>query len=734
MSEPLPTGMIFTFYSFKGGVGRSMTLANVAAWLSKWGQRVLIVDWDLEAPGIEKYFQPWLRGSTKQTDGIVELIHSFKSGEEPNWHQCLLHADLPKAKQVDFICAGRDDANYVTQLRALDWEDLFTNSSFGKYLENLRREWAAEYDFVLIDSRTGVTDIGGICTIHLPDVVVVMFTANDQSLIGARKVLQSARAGHNKLPVDRLRLLVVPVPARDESTSEYELAEKWRRERFATELSEFFDDWVPSDESPATVLNYLKIPYFAYWSFGERIPVLEQEDPDNPKTLAYAYQPLAKLILSRMNWKEAREGVRASEEAQRQAAEAERARLQAAQIAEEAKRRETSRRAEESKKEELQKRIEQYIATRVRNQRDYRDAVSLRDQRRISALMAAFILSVVLFLGFAYLTFFYAANRTVWAISSVLAFAGSGLCLTSIWNLRARTDRNGEVARKLEREEAVFRAGGPPYASVNQEQAFSSLVTKVEAILDQDQKDSADEQVDTLPPSRDQKAQEIIRQPSDPTKKGLESTRPEPFVSEVTRRTDGYLYDVFISFRSQALINEWITKEFLPLLSFWLHEELGRPPQVFIDSTSGVASESAWSANTARSLQASKCLLPILTPSYFQSPLCLSHWQTFTRRARDVGLEAGGLIVPLVVHGGETFPAEARNIQWSDFRDFFVVGEGFRQTESYIAFQQQVKALSAAMANRIHQAPPFDPDFVLVTPNEVEVDKLVGDRSVPRCG
>src|SRR5687767_10456659 len=96
MSEPLPTGMIFTFYSFKGGVGRSMTLANVAAWLSKWGQRVLIVDWDLEAPGIEKYFQPWLRGSTKQTDGIVELIHSFKSGEEPNWHQCLLHADLPK--------------------------------------------------------------------------------------------------------------------------------------------------------------------------------------------------------------------------------------------------------------------------------------------------------------------------------------------------------------------------------------------------------------------------------------------------------------------------------------------------------------------------------------------------------------------------------------------------------------------------------------------------------------
>jgi MinD-like ATPase involved in chromosome partitioning or flagellar assembly len=44
-------GEVITFYSYKGGVGRTMALANVALWLSQAGYRTLVVDWDLEAPG-----------------------------------------------------------------------------------------------------------------------------------------------------------------------------------------------------------------------------------------------------------------------------------------------------------------------------------------------------------------------------------------------------------------------------------------------------------------------------------------------------------------------------------------------------------------------------------------------------------------------------------------------------------------------------------------------------------
>ena len=47
-------GKIFTFYSYKGGTGRSLALSNVAWILAGNGCRVLIVDWDLEAPGLHR--------------------------------------------------------------------------------------------------------------------------------------------------------------------------------------------------------------------------------------------------------------------------------------------------------------------------------------------------------------------------------------------------------------------------------------------------------------------------------------------------------------------------------------------------------------------------------------------------------------------------------------------------------------------------------------------------------
>jgi len=54
-----------------------MALANIAALLARLGHKVLVVDWDLEAPGIEKFFeQPpsKLSGSRAKTPGVLDLI------------------------------------------------------------------------------------------------------------------------------------------------------------------------------------------------------------------------------------------------------------------------------------------------------------------------------------------------------------------------------------------------------------------------------------------------------------------------------------------------------------------------------------------------------------------------------------------------------------------------------------------------------------------------------------
>ena len=60
-------GRVITFYSYKGGTGRSMALAH-AAWITAArGYRVLAIDWDLEAPGLHKYFAPFLEDGTAST-------------------------------------------------------------------------------------------------------------------------------------------------------------------------------------------------------------------------------------------------------------------------------------------------------------------------------------------------------------------------------------------------------------------------------------------------------------------------------------------------------------------------------------------------------------------------------------------------------------------------------------------------------------------------------------------
>lgn len=306
-------GTLYTFYSYKGGVGRSMAMANVAALLSNWGHKVLAIDWDLEAPGLEKYFMKEpsvVKGSRAETRGVVDLVSAFNAGTLLKWEDCLLEVYPFGVKSASFhiLSAGQDTPDYVPTLQAIEWRRLF-EKGFGAYLENLRDEWLNKYDFVLVDSRTGITDIGGVCTIHLPDVLVVLFTANEQSLNGVLDVMQRARAKYDKLPEEFERppkLFGVPVPSRFEYYTEYESAARWLK-KFAERLGSVYKEWLPEDVTPADVLDQLYVPNIPFWSFGEGLPVV-QEGTTNPRSLGYAYDLLAKLLKYHLQWKDALRG------------------------------------------------------------------------------------------------------------------------------------------------------------------------------------------------------------------------------------------------------------------------------------------------------------------------------------------------------------------------------------------------------------------------------------------
>ncbi|MTD58252.1 tyrosine-protein kinase family protein [Amycolatopsis pithecellobii] len=281
-------GTVVTFYSYKGGVGRSFTTANIAVLLARWGYRVLCVDWDLEAPGLPDYFRPLL--GAEPAAGVVDLVDDFLAGaSQPGAHITRLIGE----GGLDLLAAGRADARYVGRVQGIDWEGLYERG-FGEYLEECRQQWITDYDFVLLDSRTGVSDIGGICTAHLPDRLVVLYTANLQSVQGAVDIAQRANEARDRLPYDRPRLTVLPILSRFDSREEYNRAEEWRR-ICLDETKGLYHDWLHQAVSPDAMARQLTLPYVSYWSFGEQLPVRDEPRP-GPDQISYALETVAAVV------------------------------------------------------------------------------------------------------------------------------------------------------------------------------------------------------------------------------------------------------------------------------------------------------------------------------------------------------------------------------------------------------------------------------------------------------
>jgi tetratricopeptide (TPR) repeat protein/Mrp family chromosome partitioning ATPase len=289
-------GTVVTFYSYKGGVGRTLALANVAAALAAWGYRVLCVDWDLEAPGLSYYFHQWIKAPSF---GLVDLIEDVAAGEPPDVQRATMTLPLPGLEdRLALIPAGRQDATFASRVQRIDWTRLYEEYELGAALEQMRTDWLGRFDFVLIDSRTGITDIGGICTVQLPDILAVMFTANHQSLDGAIEVAQRAIKARSELPYDRARLLIFPIPSRFDAREEYDHAVRWQR-TFVERLPLFYADWAVKETTPEQLLERTTLPYFARWSFGEELPIVT-ETTRGPDFISYHLETLAAVVAHRL--------------------------------------------------------------------------------------------------------------------------------------------------------------------------------------------------------------------------------------------------------------------------------------------------------------------------------------------------------------------------------------------------------------------------------------------------
>ncbi len=187
---------VTTFYSFKGGVGRTMALVNVAVELAQRGRCVLAVDFDLEAPGLDTFGAFRTR---KRRPGIVDFVTEYlDTGQAPEVER-FVHESKEVGKDggcLHIMPSGEQHARYAASFREIDWFDLYERRDGYLLFEDLKAQWEqfVSPDYVLIDSRTGHTDTGGICTRQLPDAVVVLFFPNEQNLRGLNTIVQDIRS------------------------------------------------------------------------------------------------------------------------------------------------------------------------------------------------------------------------------------------------------------------------------------------------------------------------------------------------------------------------------------------------------------------------------------------------------------------------------------------------------------------------------------------------------------
>lgn len=304
-------GQVVTFYSYKGGTGRTMALANTAWILAANGQRVLVADWDLESPGLHRFFLPFLDSEqVASTGGVMDLILEYEwanlkrrreaeaagraeaaESRPSDWHRHLAKVqkyafsvgwEFPGGGSLDLLLAGRHNPDYATSVTGLNWDNFYNRLGGAFFFDALREDMKRHYDWTLIDSRTGISDVAEICTIHLPDVLVDCFTLSDQGIDGAATVATRVRGYEGRRA---RRVLPVPMRVDEGEKGKADAGRAVAMQRFAG---------LPGGMTDAERREYwltVEVPYRAYYAYEETLATFG-DVPGSRTTLLSAYETL----------------------------------------------------------------------------------------------------------------------------------------------------------------------------------------------------------------------------------------------------------------------------------------------------------------------------------------------------------------------------------------------------------------------------------------------------------
>jgi len=237
--EQLELPPIVAFYSFKGGVGRTTALASFAVQRAWNGDRVVVVDLDLEAPGAGVLLSPG-EGLPGARWGVVDYLLERPLFEEVDlrdyYHACPCYIGSPvQGEAILVVPAGRLDENYLTKLARIDLEPPPPDEihPLRRLLEQVKDELDPRW--ILLDCRAGLSEAAGFVLSGLAHLYVLFGAPSEQSWQGLEVVLERLGAEHIRRQQPQAECLLVQamVPAHlDTAASAKSQFETEARDRF----------------------------------------------------------------------------------------------------------------------------------------------------------------------------------------------------------------------------------------------------------------------------------------------------------------------------------------------------------------------------------------------------------------------------------------------------------------------------------------------------------------------
>lgn len=209
------------FFSIKGGVGRSTALAATAWALAQAGKRILVVDLDLESPGLSSaILTPEKQPKYGVTDWLVEDL--LNNGDEV-FQSMVATSDLARDGEIYVVPAhGADPGEYISKLgRAWmskvleDGRREVWGARLKRLLNNLEERWKP--DVILIDSRAGIDEIASSCITDLGATLVLLFAIEgSQTWSGYRILFEHwRRMGVAEVIRERIQIISALTPETD---------------------------------------------------------------------------------------------------------------------------------------------------------------------------------------------------------------------------------------------------------------------------------------------------------------------------------------------------------------------------------------------------------------------------------------------------------------------------------------------------------------------------------------